>query len=99
MEKKHSKKVREKADDWIPHQWSEKEIAAAVAYLKKRIPQEWAELERLERTTGDLSDSHAGTVEFVELMNAYKGNFDHRDIIWLLTCVRGVRRADMGLTN
>ncbi len=30
--------TQEKADTWKPHAWSEEEIVAAVAHLKRRIP-------------------------------------------------------------
>lgn len=84
-------------DGWVRYQWSDEEVAAAVAYLKERFPQEWAELEHLEKTTGDLSNSRASSLEFVTLLKRYEGDFDHRDIIELLGRVRAVRRTDLGL--
>ncbi len=30
-------------------------------------------------------------------MDVYGGRFDHRDVIWLLGCVRRARRKDLGL--
>lgn len=84
-------------DGWVRYEWSDEEVAAAVAYLKERFPQEWAELEHLEKTTGDLSNSRASSLEFVTLMEKYEKDFDHRDIIRLLGLVRMVRRATLGL--
>ncbi len=89
--------TQEKADTWKPHAWSEEEIVAAVAHLKRRIPQEWERLEHLERTTGELLDTREAICEFAELMDVYGGRFDHRDVIWLLGCVRRARRKDLGL--
>jgi hypothetical protein len=84
-------------DGWVRYEWSDEEVAAAVAYLKERFPHEWAELEHLEKTTGDLSNSRASSLEFVTLLKRYEADFDHRDIIELLGRVRAVRRTDLGL--
>ena len=84
-------------DGWVRYEWSDEEVSAAVAYLKERFPQEWAELEHLEKTTGDLSNSRAGSLEFVELMKKYEKNFDRRDIIELRGMVRSTRRRTLGI--
>jgi hypothetical protein len=84
-------------DGWVRYEWSDEEVAAAVAFLKERYPQEWAELEHLEKTTGDLSNSRAGSLEFVELMKRYETDFDRRDIIELRGMVRAARRRALGI--
>ncbi|MBR8653356.1 hypothetical protein KDH83_08565 [Achromobacter sp. Marseille-Q0513] len=84
-------------DGWVPHEWSQEEVAEAVAYLKERNPQDWAELEHLEKTTGDLSESSAPGIELAALMIKYEKAFDHRDVIQLQWRVRIARREMLGL--
>ena len=84
-------------DGWVRYEWSDEEVVKAVTYLKKRIPREWAELEKLEIETGDLTDSAAADIEMGALLAEYKDKFDHRDIVRLAGRVRMVRRAGLGL--
>lgn len=84
-------------DGWVRYEWSDEEVAAAVAFLKERYPQEWAELEKMEIETGDLTDSAAADIEMGALLAKYKDKFDHRDIVRLAGRVRMVRRAGLGL--
>ncbi|MGE8450036.1 MAG: hypothetical protein ACN6OP_05290 [Pseudomonadales bacterium] len=84
-------------DGWVRHEWSDEEVAAAVAYLKKRIPREWAELEQLEIQSGDLTGAPAADIEMGALSVEYKNRFDHRDIIELRGMVRAARRRALGI--
>jgi len=47
--------------------WTDEEVAVAVEYLKREIPDEWAELEQLELTTADLNGSRAIGIQFAAL--------------------------------
>ncbi len=91
------KQGADRGDGWAHYQWSDEEVAAAVAYLKQRIPQDWSELEQLELTTGDLTDAPAADMEMGALSLEYKERFDYRDIVRLAGRVRMARRAALGL--
>lgn len=76
--------------------WTSEEVASAVEHLKATMPNEWAEVERLELSTGDLRESEAAGRIFGRLRNLYP-ECAFRDISHLEFAIRLVRRADLGL--
>ncbi|WP_146196860.1 hypothetical protein [Achromobacter pulmonis] len=85
------------ADGWVPYEWSDEEVAEAIAYLKAKYPEAWKESEELEIATGDLREAPSANIEMGALSLAYKKSFDHRDIIFLYREIRNARRANLGL--
>lgn len=79
-----------------PRHWPDDEVTAAVEFLKRDIPEAWAELEELERTTGNLRDSDAWIFQFGALSNLHPEckPSEISDLAWQ---VRLVRRESLGL--
>src|SRR5690606_29675974 len=77
--------------------WTDEEVAVAVEYLKREIPEEWAELEQLELTTGDLRHTRASAALYVALDELCPGT-EGMAISDLRFKVRLVRRAELGLS-
>lgn len=77
--------------------WTDEEVAVAVEYLKREILEEWAELEQLELTTGDLRHTRASAALYVALDELYPGT-EGMAISDLRFKVRLVRRAELGLS-
>lgn len=76
--------------------WTDEEVMAAITFLKQERPHVWVELEKLERTTGDLSGSEAVDLQFGALSNLHPecGPREISDLSWQ---VRKIRRAALGL--
>jgi hypothetical protein len=90
-----------RVDQWgVPYakirDWTDQEVAVAVAYLKREIPKEWAELERLELTTGDLNGSKAIDLELGKLSKLHP-ECDPYEVDQLSWKVREIRRYTLGL--
>ncbi|WP_147272240.1 hypothetical protein [Phyllobacterium salinisoli] len=98
----HSKKPDgPEVDQWgVPYaktrDWTDEEVAVAVEYVKKDIPEAWAELERLEVATGDLRGSDAIGLQFATLAELHP-ECEFYEIGQLESKVRAVRRAQLGL--
>ncbi|WP_148257331.1 hypothetical protein [Agrobacterium tumefaciens] len=87
----------EKALPWgFVRLWSDQEVLAAVEFLKREMPQEWAELEELERTTGDLRDSEVILAQFGALSRLHP-DCGPREISNLSWQIRDFRRAALDL--
>lgn len=76
--------------------WTEDEVTEAVAFLKQDMPEGWAELEELERTTGDLRESDAAGNLFAALSDLYP-DCEPREISQLAWKVRIARRTALGI--
>jgi hypothetical protein len=76
--------------------WTSEEVASAVEHLKATMPNEWAELERLELSTGDLRGSEAAGRIFGRLSNLHP-ECEPREISQLEFAIRLVRLAELGL--
>ncbi|WP_276120896.1 hypothetical protein [Pararhizobium qamdonense] len=76
--------------------WTEDEVAEAVAFLKQDMPEGWAELEELERTTGDLRESDAAGNLFAALSDLYP-DCEPSEISQLSLKVRIARRSALGI--
>jgi hypothetical protein len=76
--------------------WTEDEVAEAVAFLKQDMPEGWAELEELERTTGDLRVSEAADNLFALLSHLYP-DCEPSEISQLAWKVRIARRSALGI--
>ena len=77
--------------------WTPEEVDEAIASIKKRLPEVWAELERVEAAAGDFTgvkeyDIHAGlVVQHFKIESLI-------DLTNLLAAIRMKRRAGLGLT-
>lgn len=76
--------------------WTDEEVAAAVAHMKQTRPNEWAELEKIELTTGDLTDSRAADIEFGTLIHLHP-ECQFNEISELFAKVRLYRRSQLGV--
>lgn len=76
--------------------WTDEEVAVAVEFLKREIPDEWAELEQLELTTGDLRNTRASSILYASLKQLYPDT-EGVAITDLAFQVRIIRRARLGL--
>ena len=76
--------------------WTDEEVMAAVEFLKREEPQIWADLEELERTTGDLTGTEAIHMQFGALSNLHPecGPQEISNLTWQ---IRDFRRASLGL--
>jgi hypothetical protein len=75
--------------------WNNEEVAVAVAYLKRENSKEWAELERLELTTGDLDGSKAVHIQLAKLQKLHP-ECDPFKVSQLAWKVRDVRCHALG---
>lgn len=76
--------------------WSEEEVKEALEYVKREIPQEWAELEQLELTTGDLNGSRAIGIQFAALSELHP-ECEPYELSQLEDKIRDIRRINLGL--
>jgi hypothetical protein len=78
-----------------PRQWTQAEVQEAIAAVKNE-PGLWAELEEIEKTTGDLTDTEAGLREQRILARLHPGCrlIDDNE---LYAAVRLYRLAKLGL--
>lgn len=76
--------------------WTPEEVAEAVAYVKQKRPDVWAELLELERTTGDLRGSDARHIEG-GLLSILHPECKLTQIGQLISKLRDVRREELKL--
>ncbi len=101
MSKDKSNSTEPKAGKWglveaKSRDWTDAEVTEAVEYLKKDIPETWAELEKLEMTTGDLRGTDAVDMQYAILKELHP-ECEFYEISQLGGKVRDLRRAQLGL--
>jgi hypothetical protein len=71
--------------------WTDKEVAEAIAHIKSERPDAWEELQRLEDTTGDLTGSEAIHIQTGILVRMHP-ECELNEITQLKSALRAVRQ-------
>jgi hypothetical protein len=72
--------------------WTDEEIAEAIAHIKSERPDAWEELQRLEDTTKDLTGSEALNIELGILVRMHP-ECELNEITQLFSAIRSVRQG------